>query len=252
MHTELHTDTLARYLDHITPIADEFRLTYDDKGFTTQVVDAANVAFASLSLPVRNTESFQANGGGTLGIDRTRLADVVSIAATDTLELALNAETHALETDAGGLSVTTGLIEPSNLRHEPDMPDLTEQWVAQVTLPASDLQRACKAIDFVSDHIAIEADGEAGTICLTGENDLDSATQWFSSNGYGQEVTDLSIDGDGYSESLFSLGYFQSCVDSFGKNVQITLSFGTEVPCRLVGAGESGRVEYIIAPRIES
>lgn len=32
MYTELHTDTLATYLDHISPIADEFRLAYNKEG----------------------------------------------------------------------------------------------------------------------------------------------------------------------------------------------------------------------------
>lgn len=248
MHAIIPTDTLATYLDHIDPIAHEFKLNFDEDGFTTRVVDPSNVAFAALDLPKKKTESFEENGGGTLGINRDRLADVVSLADSNDglLEVELNPETRKLDARAGGLSFTIGLIDPDSVRQEPDLPDLEEQWDAELTLPAKDLQQACKAIDLVSDNVSLEADPESEEVHFVGEGDTDDVTQRYTE----ADVTALSTDAD--CRSLFSLGYLQPIAKSFNRSVQVTIKFGQEVPCSIVGAGESGRVEYMLAPRIES
>lgn len=237
-------DILGTFLDYINPIADECKLQTSADGFETQVVDPANVGMVSATLPERNIIDGTL-GDGLLGINRGRLADIVGM-ADDEVVLDLDEETRKLTVSSDGLEFTMSLIDPDSIRQEPELPDLEEQWTAEVVIPAKRLQSAIKATQLVSDHVEFRADPDAREFVVAAQGDTDDV-EW----RFGEDEL-VEADVSETAESRFSLDYIEPIVKAFGKDVHIAIQFGEELPVSMAGAAESGHVEYLIAPRIES
>jgi proliferating cell nuclear antigen len=235
-------DVLADTIDTVAALVNECKLRLDSDGLRIRAVDPANVGMVSLDLGAAAFESYQA-AGGVIGVDLERVGDVVGMAgAGELVHLELDATTRTLHIEAGGLAYTLALIDPDNIRSEPDLPDL--DLPVTTRLPASDLERGVTAADLCSDHIRLAADAEA--FRMTAEGDTDDVT-----------VTVDAADCERHdvaeaAGSLFSLDYLDAMTDEMGGDVTVRL--GEEFPVKLHwGFAEGhGEVTNMLAPRIQS
>ncbi|WP_254542988.1 DNA polymerase sliding clamp [Halomarina pelagica] len=237
--------TLRAALDSVSVLVDECKIRLEDDGLTIRAVDPANVGMVDLSLSAAAFESYETDGG-VIGVNLSRLEDIAKMAGADQLvQFKLDEETRKLHIQIEGLEYTLALIDPDSIRQEPDLPDL--DLPATVVVEGRDIDRAVKAADMVSDHIAlgVEADDEYFYVDAQGDTDdvhfeLDR-----------EDLIDLTA---GEARSLFSLDYLKEMNKALPKDGEVTVELGQEFPVKIhfdIAEGQ-GHVTYMLAPRIQS
>ncbi|MCK4937055.1 MAG: DNA polymerase sliding clamp [Methanosarcinales archaeon] len=239
----IESEKLKETIESVSSIVDEAKLNLTPEGLTIRAVDPANVAMVSMTMKSSAFEEFTATDG-ELGVDLNRLNDIMSMAEkAETVELELDEESHKLVIRMSGLTYKIALLDPASIRKEPKIPQL--ELPASIILSGSDMKRAVKAAEKVSDHISMGVDGE--TFYLEAEGDSDRMRL--------DMLKDQLIGmKSGDAHSLFSLDYLSDMIKSAGKANEITLELGKDFPVKINFkiAGGSGDVNYLLAPRIES
>jgi proliferating cell nuclear antigen len=238
-------DVLKSTLDCVSVLVEECKIRIDEDGLTVRAVDPANVGMVDLSLSAEAFESFEADEG-TIGVNLSRLSDIVGMADSDQLvELDLDEETRKLHIQIDGLEYTLALIDPGSIRQEPDIPDL--DLPAEIVVEGRDIHRAVTAADMVSDHIALGVDADDEHFYIDAEGDTDDVH-------FQLDRADLIDLTAGDAHSLFSLDYLKDMNKAIPKDAEVTIDLGEEYPVKFhfdIAEG-MGSVTYMLAPRIQS
>ncbi|WP_336343056.1 DNA polymerase sliding clamp [Halalkalicoccus ordinarius] len=238
-------DTFGTALDSVSALVDECKIHLNEEGLAIRAVDPANVGMVDLTLASDAFESYEADGG-QIGVNLSRLEDIVGMAdAGQLVHLELDEETRKLQIQLDGLEYTLALIDPDSIRQEPDIPDL--DLPARIVVEGRDINRAVKAADMVSDHIALGVDEEEELFQVEAEGDTDDVHLELDRD----DLIDLT---PGPARSLFSLDYLKDMNKAIPTDGEVTLELGEEFPVKLhfeIAEG-NGQVTYMLAPRIQS
>jgi proliferating cell nuclear antigen len=238
-------ETLRGALDSVSVLVDECKINLNEDGLAIRAVDPANVGMVDLTLEVEAFESYETDGG-VIGVNLARLEDFVGMADSDQLvQLELDEETRKLHVRIDGLEGTLALIDPESIRKEPDIPDL--DLPATIVVEGRDIDRAVKAADMVSDHIALGVDADEELFYVDAEGDTDDVHLELTR----EDLIDLVA---GEARSLFSLDYLKDMNKAIPKDAEVEVELGEEFPVKLhfdIAEGQ-GEVTYMLAPRIQS
>jgi proliferating cell nuclear antigen len=240
----INAEVFKDAIEAVSTLVDEakFKLTKD--GISVRAVDPANVAMVAFDLNAKAFETFEATDS-EIGVDLVRLMDILGMASKDDkIELNLNEETRKLEIRTGGLAYTLSLLDPTSIRKEPKVPNL--ELPAKIVLNGTELKRAVKAAEKVSDHMALGVKDK--TFFVEAEGDLDKVRLEIPQSSL------ISLQATGDVRSLFSLDYLNDLSKSLGKAERVSIDLGTDYPVKFTFniAGGNGTVTYLLAPRIES
>ncbi|NYT02066.1 MAG: DNA polymerase sliding clamp [Methanosarcinales archaeon] len=236
----IDAETLRDSIEAVSSLVDEVKFTISERGLELKAVDPANVAMISLKLDASVFEFFQATPGD-IGVDLVRLSDLLSMADRgENVKLELDEEGHKLKMGVGSLSYTLSLIDPSAIRKEPRIPDL--DLPAHVTVSGTELRRAVKAAEKVSDHVIMGVSDEG--FYMEAKGDIDSFKLKIPSS----ELLGLK---PGDARSLFSLDYLSDMSKSLGKSQEVKLELGLDYPLRIGFKIKEVEINYLLAPRIE-
>jgi len=238
-------NTLRAAIDSVGVLVDECKIHLNEDGLAIRAVDPANVGMVDLELDADAFESYETDGG-VIGVNLGRLEDIAGMADSGQLvNMELDEETRKLHIQIDGLEYTLALIDPDSIRQEPDIPDL--DLPATVVIEGRDIDRAVRAADMVSDHIALGVDDAAETFYVEAEGDTDDVHLELGRD----DLIDLTA---GAARSLFSLDYLKDINKAIPKDGEVTLELGEEFPVKLhfeIAEG-MGEVTYMLAPRIQS
>jgi len=238
-------ETLRGALDSVSVLVDECKINLNEDGLAIRAVDPANVGMVDLTLDVEAFESYETDGG-VIGVNLARLEDFVGMADSDQLvQLELDEETRKLHVRIDGLEGTLALIDPESIRKEPDIPDL--DLPATIVVEGRDIDRAVKAADMVSDHIALGVDADEELFYVDAAGDTDDVHLELAR----EDLIDLVA---GEARSLFSLDYLKDMDKAIPKDAEVEIELGEEFPVKLhfdIAEGK-GQVTYMLAPRIQS
>lgn len=243
----IQAGVLGDALAPVSALVSECKLRTEADGLAMTAVDPANVAMVDVELDASACAHYDADGG-VLGVNLERLTDVLGMADDeDMVELRLDAETRKLEIDIGGLEYTLALIDPDSIRAEPDIPDL--DLPGTYVAAGQEFGRGVTAADLVSDHVELAAqDGDALKILADGDTDDVEVT-------IGEdELLSGRHDGDGPTSSLFSLDYLEDMFGPVGRDDDVSVLLGDEMPVKLRYSTTGGDVSVLnmLAPRIQS
>jgi proliferating cell nuclear antigen len=238
-------DTLISALDSVSVLVDECKINLNEDGIAIRAVDPANVGMVDLTLSAEAFESYETDGG-LIGVNLARLEDIAGMAdAGQLVELELDEETRKLNIQIDGLEYTLALIDPDSIREEADLPDL--DLAAEVVLEGADIDRAVRAADMVSDHIALGVDADTETFDVQAEGDTDDVHLSLGR----ADLIELTA---GPAHSLFSLDYLRDMNKAIPNDAEVRLELGEEFPVKMhfEFAEGDGQVTYMLAPRIQS
>ena len=241
----VHADTLETTLDSVSALVEECTIHLNEDGLAISAVDPANVGMVDCTLDVTAFESYETSGD-RIGVDLTRLHGVLGMADSGQLvHLELDDETRKLHIQLGGLDYTLALIDPDNIRDEPEIPDL--DLPATIVVEGRDIDRAVTAADMVSEHIAFGVDEDESVFFVEAAGDTDSVDLRLDET----DLIDL-VPGPAYSR--FSLGYLNDMAAAIPTEGEVTIELGEEFPVKLHFeiADGTGQVTYLLAPRIDS
>lgn len=239
INAELLKDAIAS----LAVIVDEVRFRIKPEGITVKAVDPANVAMVIFELGSSAFDEYSADEC-EIGIDLNKITDLLGITDKgDTVRMELEEGNHKLLIDVGGLSYTLSLLDPSTIRAEPRVPQL--ELPAKVVMNGTDLRRAVKAAEKISDHMLMGVSGD--TFFMEAKGDTDQVRLEMGRD----QLIDLKT---GEASSLFSLDYLTDIVKPTNKVNEVSLALGRDFPVIIDFeiANGTGRISYLLAPRIES
>lgn len=242
------------YLDFFGQIAnlvDETKLFIDEDGWEICAVDPANVGMGRIPLSGDAFDTFSVSEG-VLGIDLERndiRKKIGMFDADEQVRLKLDPKTRKLHIsgEQDGLEFTHALIDPDTIRQEPEIPDF--DWHTTVTMESSDINRALKAVDMVTDYITLTSDQAMNKLAVHGQGDTDDVNLEFGPEDYFE--ADL-----GDSEAMYALEYMKDLNKAIpnGTDQEVTLEFSDEFPVRITyewnDVGDES--ELMLAPRIQN
>ncbi|MFC4550391.1 MULTISPECIES: DNA polymerase sliding clamp [Halorussus] len=238
-------DTLKETIDSVGVLVDECKIHLEEDELLIRAVDPANVGMVDLNLSAEAFESYEADGG-IIGVNLDRLKEIAGMANGDQpVQLELDEETRKLHIQIDGLAYTLALIDPDSIRQEPDIPDL--DLPAEIVVEGKDIDRAVKAADMVSDHIALSVSESDETFVVEAEGDTDDVRLELDRD----DLIDLQA---GDARSLFSLDYLKDMDKAIPSDAEVRVELGEEFPVKLhfdIAEGQ-GNVTFMLAPRIQS
>ena len=239
INAEILKDAIAA----LAVIVDEVRFRIKPEGISVKAVDPANVAMVIFELGSSAFDEYSADEL-EIGIDLNKITDLLGITDKgDTVRMELEEGNNKLLIDVGGLSYTLSLLDPSTIRAEPRIPQL--ELPAKVVMNGTDLRRAVKAAEKISDHMLMGVSGDI--FFMEAKGDTDQVRLEMGRD----QLIDLKA---GEASSLFSLDYLTDIVKPTNKVNEVTLSLGRDFPVLIDFeiANGAGRISYLLAPRIES
>jgi proliferating cell nuclear antigen len=237
----INAETLRDAIEAVSSLVDEVKFTISEKGVELRAVDPANVAMVTLGIESVAFEHYEASPG-EIGVDLVRFSDVLSMADRgENVRLELDEANRKLKVAVGALSYTLSLLDPSAIKREPKIPEL--DLPAHVTLPGTELRRAIKAAEKISDHVALGVTDDL--FFMEAKGDIDTLKLKIP-------ATELIGLKPGEARSLFSLDYLSDMGRTIGKAREVTLELGVDYPLKIhFNMGSGVEIGYLLAPRIE-
>ncbi len=239
----ISAEILRTGVESIITLVPESRFRISENGLTSRAVDPANVAMVSLELKKDAFDSFSATDSEA-GVDVSKLYEILKMAKKgDTVELLMDEDQGKLEIRFSGLKYSYNLIDPSAIRKEPKVPNL--DLPARITMKSEDFKKAIMAGEKISDHVVLRTDED--NFYIEAEGDTDNIVFSLSR----AELIDFTSTT---ARSMFSIDYLKEFVKPISRSEVVTIHLGTDYPAKFEFeiSGGKGRVEYLLAPRIES
>ena len=237
-------DRLTRLLDVVSAVVEECRLHFEPDGLRVVAADPAHVALTTVELDADGCVSY-AGDGTTVGVDATRLAELLSVADDGQVTLALDPETLSLDVRLPGLSYTVAVIDPERVQEPPAREELSFPYDAGCSLPAAELDRLVRAVDLIGDYVRLGVDPDEPAFTVDADGDTDEVRL-----RYGPD--DLPSLSPGVADSLFSLNYLADVSRVVPSDATVDLRLGEECPVRFEYdfADGHGSAETLVSPRL--
>ncbi len=239
---ELKSDTLKGLVNIISTLIDEVKFTIKPEGMTLKAVDAAHVAMIEMDITKAAFESYSAEDT-ELGLDLEKVKGVLKLAgAGEIIRMEQDDSTGKLVFKVGNITRRMSLIDTTGM-NDPKVPQLN--LTATITVPVEELQKGIRAVESISDHITLKAGPEFFE--LSCEGDTDSVSLKLDSS-----AAKISTESDVCS--MFPPDYLANIIKAIPSGTQVNIELDNDYPVKLVFALADGsaKVDYLLAPRIES
>jgi proliferating cell nuclear antigen len=244
---EVSNNDLYPFVRVINALADETRLTVDDEGFHTRVVDPANVCMVDVTLQITTeldtfTTAAPIERLYKLLQNKPRDAEVELTFAEPNGTIRIQKESRL--GNAWDVSERVSFLESGMVRDTPD-PIEEEGTDTSVTVDVYEMHQHFQSRVKESKSQAVEfsvVDGKFQIGLIGEEADFDSIA-----------TVDVAVDGD--STAVFSLDYLKSvfkALNSLSGVEDVTMRWGQQYPMFIEFEQESLAGEYALAPRIRS
>jgi proliferating cell nuclear antigen len=239
----INAGILKGAIEAISVLVDEGRVKLTKGEMGIKAVDPANVAMVSLSIPSKAFEKYEAKEG-EIGLDIKKLNDILEMVEnSENVELRVDPEAKKLNISVGDLSCSIGLLDLSHVRKEPSIPSL--ELPASVVLSGADFRRGTKAAEKIGDSIVLGIEND--TFYMEAKGDTDSIKLALPKSKL-SEIKSVKV------RSSYSLDYLGDISKIAGKSSEVKIELGNDYPVKLSFqiADGKGKIEYMLAPRIES
>lgn len=239
---DLKSDTLKGLVNIISTLIDEVKFNITPEGMTLKAVDAAHVAMIEMEIEKCAFEKYEAESC-EIGLDLDKVKDVLKLAASGDIIGMDQDDTHGrLVFRVGNITRRMNLVDTTTMS-DPKVPQLS--LAAKISLQVDELQKGIRAADKISDHITMKAG--PGYFDLYCEGDTDSVTLHL-------DGASVQVDADCEVCSMFPLDYFSNIIKAIPAGTTVMVELDNDYPVKLLFSLADGnaRVNYLLAPRIES
>jgi len=234
-------------LKAIYAVADEgsFKITGEEIRFVA--MDPAHISLVDFELSRLAAEEYECDEETEMTVNLGQLLRLLRNVKDQQITLSYNPEAKQLEiilaspTRESKLSLST--LEP--VESNPTIPRLSFEAHARISSKA--MKEAIGDCIKVSDYVKVSINPE--DLTLTAESDLGKAEIRFPKHG----SATYEIDAEKEAYACFSLNYLEKIVKA-GASVsdEAIIELATNKPIKLGFPIPSGKLEYLIAPRIEN
>ena len=244
LEAKIEKKVLKEALETIVSVTDEARLQITNDGFSLKAVDTASVAICDFSLQKDAFEQYTIDEPKTVGMDFAKLLDMISVGGKEEVELKMDG-VDKLKIKSGSLSYALSLPDVDSLRKEPNIPEL--EFPTKVEVGTEDLKRAIRATRELGDAIIFGM--EQDNFYIEAENEMDKVRMQLTK----EQLVSL-VAGEQPIKSKFSTDYLSDIAKGFGGVESVKIGMGKDHPLRIGFelANGLGKVEYLVAPRIDT
>lgn len=240
---DLKSDTLKGLVNIISTLIDEVKFTITPEGMTLKAVDAAHVAMIEMEIGKDAFESYEAEAC-EIGLDLDKVKSVLKLASSGDIIRMEQDDTHGrLVFKVGNITRRMNLVDTASM-NDPKVPQLS--LATDISLMVDELQKGIRAAESISDHITLRAGSDYFE--LSCEGDTDSVSLRLE----GESI--VSINADTEVQSMFPLDYFSNITKAIPSGTVVRVELDSDYPVKLVFVLADGKakVNYLLAPRIES
>lgn len=233
---------LKTLLKGLNVLVFEARWHFTDKGLNVRAVDTANVAMVVATI---EPDAFQAykitEDNVVVGVELDRLYDMCK--GFDNKDYAdITVMDGKLSVTSGSMTYTTAIIDPSAIRKEPKLPELS--LPAEIIMDAKEFKKAITTAEKISDVVLFEKTDVGFRIVAKG--DVDSVA-------YSVDNSELIDANNGKARARFGVDYLKEFCKVADTANTLKIRFGNDYPCWLTFTIRDGfTIEYVQAPRIEA
>ena len=240
-NAKISTAALQSSVKAMTAVIEESIFKIDSTGMSSTAVDPANACMCDMVISEGAFIEFDCTET-EIGIDLQRFIEILGMAESGgEINLSMDADTHQLVVDMGGLSYNMSLLDPTSIRKSPNVPELG--LPAEIKLHGSEFKRAVKAASMTGDNMTIGIDGSTVYMEANGDSDvvrLDITEEDLIS------LRPADVSG------TYSLDYLTDIGKGIGNASEITINLGRDLPV-VIDFSPYPRcdVTYVLAPRID-
>ncbi len=232
----------------ISTLIDEASFNFDENGMKLRAMDPSHVAMVDFEWSKVVFQEYVCDGPTKLCVNIGEMLKLLRrVGGDESVELSLDPKGARLSMTLKGKYTRTfsmATLEPST----EEVPTPKIAFKASARLTTELLKNALDDAQAVSDHIVFDISGEKLLIKATGDMgnvvvEVEKGTEEL-----------LSLEAMEPSRATFSLSYLSEMVKaSMNLSDILSLELSTDMPIRLnFELPQSGRLQYYLAPRIES
>lgn len=231
-------------IESVIALVPECRINLTETGMQIRAVDTANVAMVMLDYNF-DAENEYKNPDKIIGVDLNRIKSMTTmIPANEEININLSEDESKLEFSFGKFNYTSALLDTNTIRKEPNPPNLPLPGTLKTS--GSKLSDAIKAASIVSDKITFGINPELHTFYMDAKGTTDQIN-------LDVQASDLKEFIPADARSVFSIDYLKDISKVISKSDEVEINIGTNFPIKFKfrTSDGKGKIEYLLAPRIE-
>jgi len=222
-------------------VVEEARLDFKENGLFARVVDPSHVAMIKMEVDSAAFDTWEVDETN-LGLEIRKLKDMLSLGATDMVDLTYNDDTGTATVNIGRIDRNIRPLDNSTL-NPPNVPDL--ELPCGVTISGAELAQALRAGRQVGELVTLSLDDKKFSVNV---KQIDEVHVEFTKDDL------VALDCSQAAKSQYSLSYLIPLSKVFQGIENVNVRFGENFPLKLNFdfADGAGTVEYFLAPRVEN
>lgn len=222
-------------------VVEEARLDFKENGLFVRVVDPSHVAMIKMEVDSAAFDTWEVDETN-LGLEIRKLKDMLSLGATDMVDLTYNDDTGTATVNIGRIDRNIRPLDNSTL-NPPNVPDL--ELPCGVTISGAELAQALRAGRQVGELVTLSLDDNKFSVNV---KQIDEVHVEFTKEDL------VALDCGQAAKSQYSLSYLIPLSKVFQGIENVNVRFGENFPLKLNFdfADGAGTVEYFLAPRVEN
>ncbi len=222
-------------------VVEEARLDFKENGLFVRVVDPSHVAMIKMEVDSAAFDTWEVDETN-LGLEIRKLKDMLSLGATDMVDLTYNDDTGTATVNIGRIDRNIRPLDNSTL-NPPNVPDL--ELPCGVTISGAELAQALRAGRQVGELVTLSLDDKKFSVNV---KQIDEVHVEFTKDDL------VALDCSQAAKSQYSLSYLIPLSKVFQGIENVNVRFGENFPLKLNFdfADGAGTVEYFLAPRVEN
>lgn len=227
-------------------LVNEAAFVVSPEGLKMKAMDSSHIALVDIDLPAGAFEGFDVKKPATIGVNLSEMNRIVSRAKSDDeLTIEFDENTNRLTLTLSGPPERRFNTRVIDVRKE-DLPEPKLELTAAAEVVASAIQDGIKDAELVGDLVSIEASKDG--IRMRAESDKGASELILNA---GDEVLP-KLDVSEPARAGYHVKQLGDMVKACVPADVIKMGLGTDQPIQLDCSIASGRLRFILAPRIES
>jgi len=234
-------DLMKTIVETLGVVVEEARLDFKENGLFVRVVDPSHVAMIKMEVDSAAFDTWEVDETN-LGLEIRKLKDMLSLGATDMVDLTYNDDTGTATVNIGRIDRNIRPLDNSTL-NPPNVPDL--ELPCGVTISGAELAQALRAGRQVGELVTLSLDDKKFSVNV---KQIDEVHVEFTKDDL------VALDCSQAAKSQYSLSYLIPLSKVFQGIENVNVRFGENFPLKLNFdfADGAGTVEYFLAPRVEN
>lgn len=232
----------------VSKLIERTSFTFTPEGVRMKAMDPSHIALVDFELSAEGFDEYDVSETKVVGTDLKKMNEILARAKKgDEFSMSLQEDEGLWVLTFKGTSTRRFTLPLMEIEDE-ELPEPELDFTASAKVLAESIQDGLKDASVVSDSVCFEL--SEGVFQIYAESEAGRAEMSLSEGDEGL----LEFHVDSPARARFSIGYLDNITKAASSGSVAEIHLGTDLPIRLnfPMAEDKGRLEFLLAPRIES